>query len=215
MNQKEKIVFADALLGKYLDLGFGSQPKSELDLLVFHHISRANEYSKLSNYDLATKLRIPESTVKRLKLSSALRYADINPKAILGEIVIRTIRGDQALYVRGGKVEISLENPLEKRELENYLKKKGHSAEYTLNSEVLKIEPIRLLELMVENVDRAKEEFCAVLTASLEDQALSNQIIGEDGNVKKQLNRARQHLGDVNLILSICKNLGLLATAAA
>jgi len=214
MNQNEKVALAEALLEKYIELGFGSQPKSELDLLVFHHINKSNEFKKLSNYDLAAKLKIPEGQIKRLKLSSALRYDTINSKAILGEIVLRTIEGDQTLDIRGGKVEISLENPLEKRELENYLKINGHSAEYTLNSEVLKIEPIRLLELMVENIDRAQQEFTGVLTQALEDQALSDQIIGQDDNIKRQLKRARQHLGDANVILGICKNLGMLAVAA-
>jgi len=211
MNKEEKVDLAVALLDKYIDLGFGSQPKSELDLLVFHHINKSNEFKKLSNYDLATKLKIPEGQVKRLKLSSALRYDTINSKAILGEIVFRTVEGDQTLDIRGGKIEIALENPLEKRELENYLKENGHSAEYTLNSEILKIEPIRLLELMVENIERAQQEFASVLTQALEDQALSEQIIGQDDNIKRQLKRARQYLGDANIILNICKNLGLLA----
>jgi len=30
------------------------------------------------------------------------------------------------------KIEVSLENPVEKRELENHLKLQGHFAEYTL-----------------------------------------------------------------------------------
>ena len=164
---------------------------------------------------MATKLKIPEGQVKRLKLSSALRYGGINSKAILGEIVLRTIDGEQALDMRAGKVEISLENPLEKRELENYLKINGHSAGYTLNTEVLKIEPIRLLELMVENIDRAQREFASVLTRALKDQGLSDQIIGQDDNIKRQLKRARQHVVDVNIILNVCKNLGLGLAAIA
>tara|TARA_B110000503_G_C7126679_1_gene404933 strand:- start:1271 stop:1912 length:642 start_codon:yes stop_codon:yes gene_type:complete len=213
MNQQEKIDLAEALLKKYLELGFGSQPKSELDMLVFYHINRSNESKKLSNYQLASKLKIPEGQVKRLKLSSALRYGTINSKAILGEIVLRTMDGSQVLDLRAGKIEISLEDPLEKRELENYLKEGGHSAEYTLNTEVLKIEPIRLLELMIENVDRAEKEFAAVLTASLEDQVLSGKILGENSSIDKQLKRVREHLDDASKILGICKALGLLAAA--
>ena len=211
MNQQEKISLAEDILRKYLELGFGSQSKSELDLLVFHHINKSNEYKKLSNYNFATKLKIPEGQIKRLKLSSALRYGNINSKAILGNIVLRTVDGNQTLDIRGGKIEILLENPLEKRELENYLKSNGHSAEYTLNSEILKIEPVRLLELMVDNIDRAQHEFVNTLTNALEDQSLSEQIIGQDDNIKQQIKRVRQHLSDANLILNICKSLGIIA----
>ena len=211
MNQPEKIALAEAILEKYLELGFGSQSKSELDLLVFHHINKSKEYKKLSNYQLASRLKIPENQVKRLKLTSALRYDTINSKAILGDVVLRTINGSQVLDIRAGKIEISLENPIEKRELENYLKEGGHSAEYTLNSEVLKIEPIRLLELMVDNIDRAESEFANVLKATLEDQALSNKILGESSSVEKQLKRVRENVGDAAKILAICKALGLIA----
>ncbi len=211
MNQQEKIALADAILEKYLELGFGSQSKSELDLLVFHHINKSKEYKKLSNYQLASRLKIPENQVKRLKLTSALRYDTINSKAILGDVVLRTINGSQVLDIRAGKIEISLENPIEKRELENYLKEGGHSAEYTLNREVLKIEPIRLLELMVENIDRAESEFASVLKETLEDQALSNKILGESSSVEKQLKRVREYVGDAAKILAICKALGLIA----
>jgi hypothetical protein len=207
MNQSEKIALAEALLEKYLVLGFGSQTKSELDLLVFHHIHESKTYKKLSNYELASKLKIPESSVKRLKLSSALRYKEINSKAILGEIVLRATTGNQPLDIRAGKIEISLENPLEKRELENHLKTQGHSAEYTLNSEVLRIEPIRLLELMVENIEGAENELAAVVETALEDQALSSRIVGEDESTKKQLKRARENLRDANAVISICKAL--------
>ena len=213
MNQAEKIALAEAILDKYLSLGFGSQTKSELDLLVFHYINESNEYKKLSNYELASKLKIPESSVKRLKLSSALRYKDINSKAILGEIVLRATNGDQPLDVRSGKIDVSLENPLEKRELENYLKIGGHSAEYTLNSEVLRIEPIRLLELMVDNIERAETEFATVVTNALEDQELSSRIVGQDDNAKRQLKRARENLRDASAIINICKVLGAAVVA--
>ena len=53
MNQWEKTALGEALVKKYLELGFGSQPKSELDLLVFHHINKVKCFKKLSNYDLA------------------------------------------------------------------------------------------------------------------------------------------------------------------
>lgn len=209
MTPQEKIKLADALLQKHLDLGFGSQPKSELDLLVFHHISTSNTYKKLSNYELASALKIPESRIKRLKLDSALRYQNINPKAILGHIVLRTLDGLQVMDIRNSKIEISLENPLEKRELEHYLKKGGHSAEYTLNSEVLKIEPIRLLELMIDNLDNAEKEFAKALKDSLKDKALSDKILGKNSSTDKQIKRARHYLTDSSRVISICKAIGI------
>ncbi len=36
MNRSEKEKFAETFVEKYLTQGFGSLPKSEIDLLVFH-----------------------------------------------------------------------------------------------------------------------------------------------------------------------------------
>lgn len=213
MNQQEKIALADALLEKHISLGFGSQTKSEIDLLIFHHLQQSNQYKSYSNYKLAALLKVPESTVKRLRLNAALRYREINSKAILGHLVLRTINGEQPIDLRGGKLELAIEDPVEKRELENYLKGGGHSAEYTLNSEVLKIEPIRLLELMLDNLEGAEEPFARVVTDALNDQASSERIVGRDSNVKRQLARLRNVVMDANIIVEICKALAVAAAA--
>ena len=167
MNNREKAQFADAFLETYLLLGLGALSKTEIDTLVFHLLTETGEYRKCSNYELATRFKVSETRIKNLRLAAALKYRDINPKAVLGDVVLRTLDGKQALDVRSGKVEIALENPIEKRELENFLKVRGNSAEYTLNNEVLRIEPIRLLELMVDNLERALESLSLALPDGL------------------------------------------------
>lgn len=76
-----------------------------------------------------------------------------------------------------GKVELSLEDPIEKRELKNFLKKRGHHATYTLNSELLQIEPLRLFELIFENIDGAAAEFNAVIRLHIENQEQIENLV--------------------------------------
>ena len=63
MTPQEKQAFADDFLAKYLASGFGSMPKSEIDLLIFHLLTHTSEYRGKTNYELAGLLKVPESSV--------------------------------------------------------------------------------------------------------------------------------------------------------
>lgn len=64
MTRDEKEKMATEIVSMYLDSGFGSPSKREVDLLLFHHITQARENKGKSNYELAALLKIPESRVK-------------------------------------------------------------------------------------------------------------------------------------------------------
>jgi len=177
MNQNEKKKFTEDFLELYLGNGIGSLPKTEIDLYIFYLLTQTGDYKGKSNYELSNLLKVPESRIKSLRLNSTLKYSDINSKAILSKIVIRLTSSEQFAIFESGKVEVSLEDPIEQRELENFLKVRGYHAEYSLNSEVLKISPIRLFELIMENIENPKNEFNTLVQAHLaESDNLENLI---------------------------------------
>lgn len=188
---KEKQDFFDKFFDLYLSMGIGSLPKREIDLFVFHFLTKSSNYRSMSNYELANFFRVPEPRVKALRLNSALKYEDINPHAILGRIVDRLIHSEQYVNLIEGKMEVSLEDPIEKRELENFLKLRGHYAEYTLNSEVLKISPSRLLELIMEHAERANDEFAQLIRANITDNAVSDRILIDAPTLKQKFDNLR------------------------
>lgn len=110
---------------------------------------------------------------------------------MLSRIVERLVYSEQFANLTEGKIEISLEGPIEKRELENFLKSKGHFAEYTLNSEVLKITPIRLLELIMEHVENANAEFDQIVRTHITDRGMSARILSNAPSLKQKLDKLR------------------------
>ena len=176
MNQRERQEFAEKFLEVYLAQGFGSLPKSEIDLLVFHLLSRTRDFSDKSNYEISTSLKIPESRVKMLRMNSALKYDKINSKVVLSRIIQRFVESERFAELGGGKVELSLEDPIEKRELENFLKVRGHHAEYALNTEVLRISPVRLFELIVENLENPRVRFNEIVQANIGDADAARKL---------------------------------------
>lgn len=192
MNQTEKKNFAERFLELYLANGLGSLPKSEIDLYIFHLLTQTTEYRGKSNYDLANLLKIPETRIKSLRLNSALKYSEINSKAILSKVVIRLTSSEQFASFQSGKIEVSLEDPIEQRELENFLKVRGYHAEYSLNSEVLKISPIRLFELIMDNVDNAKDEFNSIVQEHLADSENLEDLIRNSLSMGQKFGKLRK-----------------------
>lgn len=203
MTRDEKESLATNLVSLYMNAGFGAPSKREVDLLLFHHITQARENRKKSNYELAALLKIPESRVKSHRLASALKYQDINTKAILSDVILRLSKGIQSATLEAGKFEISLEDPIERRELENYLKSKGHFAEYTFNSEVVRIAPVRLFELIVENMEKAEETFNELVRKHIEDGDASGRILDGAPSLKQKFQRLRKEVMNASALVPL------------
>ncbi len=203
MNDEEKKKFTDDFIELYLSMGFGSLPKREIDLWVFNKLIKSSDYKDKTNYELAGLFQVPETKIKSLRLYSALKYEVINSHAILSRVIIRLIESDQYTELTEGKIEVSLEDPIEKRELENYLKKHGHHAEYSLNSEVLKIKPIRLFELIMEHVDSGEEVFAQIIQDNIEDSSISSRVLDGTETLKQKFNKLRKETLNIDTLKTL------------
>jgi hypothetical protein len=192
VSPEEQQGVAEEFLRHWLAGGFGSMTKRETELLVFHLLRQRGEYRGLSAYELAATLRIPERRIRTLRLESALKYEDINSKAVLGCIVQRLVAQDVLATFEGGKVSVALEDPVEQRELEHFLKSRGHHAEYTLNTELLRIAPVRLLELMLDNMERGEREFEKLVRRHVDDKAASARLLDKALTLRQKFDRLRE-----------------------
>jgi hypothetical protein len=178
-------------------------PKGEIDLLAFHLLMETNEYRGKSNYELANLLKIPETRVKNLRLNSALKYQKIESKTILGGVISRFVSSEQFAEFGSGKVELSLEDPIEKREIENFLKIRGYHAEYQLNTEVLKISPLRLFELIIENVENPKDSFNEIVQANFDENNESTELLTGALTLKQKFIELRKQILDPAMLKTL------------
>ena len=125
--------FGEKFLERFLAHGFGAMTKTEIDILVYHLLSESSEIKNQSNYHVANKLQIPEAKVKTMRLNAALKYKPANHKAVLANIVTRVTDEMAKPEFESGKVTITIENPVEQRELEHAIKSAGRNIEYGLN----------------------------------------------------------------------------------
>ena len=165
--------FGKEFLEHYLSGSFGSMGKSETEILIFHLLSKHFENS--SNYEISNFLKISETKVKNLTLNAHLRYGQSN-KDILKKIMLRIcdtldVNFDENI----GEIKISVENPVEKRELVNEIKKLGSYADFSFNNEILKIKINFFLKLLNRLV--GEDNFKKVFQKYLKEKTIQNDAL--------------------------------------
>lgn len=196
LSDSQKLYFGEKFIERYLANGFGSMTKSEIDILVFHLLSESDQIKDTSNYDVANTLRITESKVKSLRLNAALKYQQANPKAVLSKIVKRITDEMSKPEFQGGSVTITIENPVEKRELEHAIKESGRNIEYGFNRELLKISPISLFELVLTHLENPEDEFKKIIQTHVQDKSKQNAIINKSLTLRQKIAKVGEEIND-------------------
>lgn len=209
LSEKQYQIFGKQFIDKYLSNGFGAMPKSEIDILVFHLLSESDEIKGKSNYHVANKLMIAESKVKSLRLHSSLKYKPANHKTILSNIVDRVCTKMNKSDFSDEVVIITVEDPVEQREFVHAVKSIGRNIEYGLNSELLKISPLALFELVVLNLENPEREFTKLVQAQIKDKDTQQKLINKTLTIRQKIRRIGNELVDKAELI------GLLGAAGA
>jgi len=210
MTDKQYENFGKKFIERYLAYGFGSMTKSEIDTLVFHLISGSEGINGESNYHIANRLQITESRVKALRMNAALKYNQANHKNVLAVIVKRYIDALQKTDFEGGVVAISLENPVEQRELEHAVKLKGEMIEYGINREILKISPLALFELVVSVSADSDKDLKKIVQANIQSKEKQNQIFNSTLTFRQKINKIGEEINDKEGIITLLKGASLI-----
>lgn len=203
LTEEQYKEFGEKFVDRFLAHGFGAMTKSEIDILVYHLLSESSEIKDKSNYYVANRLQITESKVKSMKLNAALKYKQANHKAVLANIVSRVTKEMAKPEFESGKVTITLENPVEQRELEHAIKSVGRNIEYGLNKELLKISPIALFELIVSNLEHPEQEFKSIIQTKIADQTTQNKIIDKALTFRQKLNKVGEEVSEKASLMSL------------
>lgn len=150
--------FGAALLNLLRDRGLGSMSKTELDALLLHLIE-ANSNRVMSNSEVALFMRAPVARIKRLRHEAILRFGGGDLNALLRrrlQALVRTANFEfptkKSPSGKPGETRIVLvvEDEFTRSQLLGYLKKVGSHADWSFNSELLKVDPQALVKAMME-----------------------------------------------------------------
>ncbi len=176
-KKTEEHEFGEEFVKRFLGHGFGAMTKSEIDILVFHLITKQSQYRDKNNYELARSLRITEAKVKSLTLNASLRYSEVNHKAEVASFVEKLLKKDALAEFEDGDVKVGIEDPAKKAEIEYAIKKTGRTPEYGRNREILKFSSETLLALIIDNIEKGSDEFKKLVEDSVKQKKNHKKIL--------------------------------------
>lgn len=206
LTEDEKIAFAEGFLNRFLAYGFGTLPKREIEILIFHLLyHRSHLFSDLSNYDIANQLKISESRVKSFKAEASLKYQQVEHLVALEEIARLFFEFHKTHPVlEGDMIQFVLEDPVLKREFEHAVKNLGYFVDYSFNKEIVKVRTEVFLEIFVTNFDSIEEKFIETVKENAENEKEYQKFIAKSRPLNERIEMfLANHTNKISLVSGI------------
>ena len=144
INSKSK--FAEDFIAQYNKVGFGSMNKNDFEVLIFHLLCEHGDLKEKSVYDISAALQIPETKVRRLAYEATLKYSNRDESYVRDKIF--QLLQNAYLIADGKKIQFAVEDKFIKMSINAKLKKLGHFADSSFNSEVASINIDAFIDLL-------------------------------------------------------------------
>lgn len=172
-SPQNKARLFDELIAEYCAHSFGALSKKEVDLLVFRLLidTGAIDLSD-GQQSISRTLRIPISKVKSLIYEIQLRDERCDNAWFRREVLAALQHARFHIEGKRQEIQLGIESPMLRKELEAAIKKQNSFADYSFNSEILRIDfnvyASLLEQLITDQNDRTKLE--AAIKAALKKQ---------------------------------------------
>jgi len=210
LSDSEKITFADEFLSRFLAYGFGTLPKREIEILIFHILyHRTQLFRDQSNYEIANELKISESKIKSFKAESSLKYQQKNHQEALKEIAQLFFETNESKTdFEGDTIQFSLEDPVLKREFEHAVKELGYFVDYSFNREIVKMRASVFLEIIIKNFDNNEEKLKEVIKSQYKDEKKYQSLINQQYSLNERVESLLDdHKNKINFVVDIISKL--------
>ncbi|TRX70679.1 hypothetical protein [Carboxylicivirga sp. M1479] len=138
--------FASEFISNYKTRGFGSMTKNDFEVLLFNLLRKHGNLKGLSNFEISLDLQIPETKVRRLAYESDLKYGQLTESDV--KEAFFKIVANSKLRSDLNKIEFVIENKFIRTSIGAQLKKLGHYADSSFNSEVTRIHLDSFIDLL-------------------------------------------------------------------
>lgn len=206
LTDAEKTAFTEEFLEKFLTYGFGTLPKREIEILIFHLLyHKSTLFKGQSNYDIANQLKITESRVKALKSEAGLKYEQIEHHEAL-EAIARLFFEYQTTrpVLEGEMIQFAMEDPVLRREFEHAVKKLGYFIDYSFNREIVRVKAAVFLEIFITNFSDIEGKFGEAVKASLKNEKEYQKIISKAVPLSQRIEMfLAKHPNKIALVTSI------------
>jgi hypothetical protein len=141
-------VFAADFLNFYLERGLGSLTKKDIDLHIFHLISRIEELDANSNHQMALDFKITPTKIKTLRFERNLKYQHQIELDVKKEFFKCLSKAKLKIIGANNWIALNIENTFVREGIKAKLKEIGHFSDGSFNSEIVSIEKDAFLDLI-------------------------------------------------------------------
>jgi hypothetical protein len=185
-DASERASLLGDFLRDYCAPTFGGRSKREIDLLVFQLLIQTKQIDLAdSQQSISRSLRIPIGKVKSLIYDAQLRDDQYDDNWFRAEI-LKTLRTSRLNVGKGGShIKLAIDNPLLRKEFEYRVKKLSGLADYSFNSDILKLDfeiyALIIREIIDDPTEQSKLEAAIRAAINLKDsQTLSwKELVNE------------------------------------
>jgi len=140
MNLNNKEIFSEKFIEKYLEYGFGSTTKREIDIFVLYLLINDGQFSNKDNeldyHEMSLKLKLTETKVRNLVYEVILKYSkEINFKSEL----IKLIESNRFDIISVDTIRFSIHNPLVKQTFEYEVRKLNGVSDGSFSKNIVSI----------------------------------------------------------------------------
>ena len=206
LQNSEKATFADEFLARFLAYGFGSMPKKDMEILIFHLLYHKSVFfNGKSNYEIANLLKITENKVKSLKTEACLKYQQIEHHEALKAIAQLFFEYQTTKpIVEGDFIQFVLEDPILRREFEHAAKELGYFVDFSFNREIINVKATVFLAIFVNNFKDVENKF----VNAVKDVAKDDKEYGKTLSKTKSLNEKiesflARHPNKISLVIGL------------
>ncbi len=161
-SDKECAEFGREFLERFLEQGYGTYSKSDLQDMLLYVANKASStrfLDSMSNYDLSRVLKIPEQKINATRLNIALKfYGPDEGKLILRRFFERILDGRVLLQAEDKDFQFVVESNVDRREIENQLKLLGVTLNYKNNRQIAVVEKEFFLKLLLTVSERTADD---------------------------------------------------------
>lgn len=166
VSTEKAVKFLHELNEKYLRNGFLSLSKKDQDLLLFYLLQKYGVIDHTASiYETALALKITPQKVKTLRLESYIRWGMQDRERVIRQVLskmfslenVQYLQTYQAELIKKGKIPLLIEDPVEKFELENQIKKHSGIIKYERGNETIIVDYAIIVDI-ADNILEDKEK---------------------------------------------------------
>lgn len=142
--------FADECVKEYVANGLGSLPKKDIDLLVLRLLEKHEQFNALDNHSAAVRLGLSEAKLKSMRYELAQKFYGDEKDYFPNRLLFYLMR---AKFLAAGEsrnpvITFPIEDTFVRLSLAAKLKQIGGYSDWSLNSEVVRVDAEMLCEVL-------------------------------------------------------------------